>query len=161
MPLSSFSFTEFSIRFISLFSAKESKTTNVLWSPPFFLHCFPLTSCQLFVFLLANSGVHPLTFQISLLIPAIQTKEKMNVHRVIHFESLFAPYKIIPNHWNLLERPYLEFPSWLGGWWTWLVSMRMWVRSLALLSGLGIPCCCELWCRSQMRLGSHIAVAVA
>ena len=28
------------------------------------------------------------------------------------------------------------------------VSMKMWVQSLALLSGLRIPCCCELWCRS-------------
>ena len=42
----------------------------------------------------------------------------------------------------------------------WLVSMRMWVPSLVLLSGLGIRWCCELWCRSQMQLGSHIAVAV-
>ena len=33
--------------------------------------------------------------------------------------------------------------------------------SLALLSGLGIWHCCELWCRSQMELRSHVAVAVA
>ena len=31
---------------------------------------------------------------------------------------------------------------------------------LASLSGLRIWRCCELWCRSQMRLGSGIAVAV-
>ena len=43
----------------------------------------------------------------------------------------------------------------------WLASMRMQVRSLALLSGLRIHHCCELWCRSQTRLRSHIAVAVA
>ena len=30
--------------------------------------------------------------------------------------------------------------------------MRLWVRSLALLSGLGIWYCCELWCGSQMWL---------
>ena len=30
-----------------------------------------------------------------------------------------------------------------------LVSMTMWVWSLASLSGLGTGCCCELWCRSQ------------
>ena len=41
-----------------------------------------------------------------------------------------------------------------------LVPMRLWVPSLALFSGLRIPCCCELWCRSQMWLGSGIAVAV-
>ena len=35
------------------------------------------------------------------------------------------------------------------------------VRSLALLIGLRIRQCCELWCRSQTRLGSGIAVAVA
>ena len=37
--------------------------------------------------------------------------------------------------------------------------MRMLVRSLALLSGLRIWHCGELWCRSQTRLRSHIAVA--
>ena len=42
-----------------------------------------------------------------------------------------------------------------------LVTVRLRVRSLALLSGLKIRCCCELWCRSQRQLGSHIAVAVA
>ena len=42
----------------------------------------------------------------------------------------------------------------------WLVSMRMQVGSLALLSGLGIQRCHELWHRSQMRLGSCIAVLV-
>ena len=34
------------------------------------------------------------------------------------------------------------------------------VQSLALLSGLRIQCCHELQCRSQMWLGSGIAVAV-
>ena len=29
----------------------------------------------------------------------------------------------------------------------WLVSMRIWVQSLALISGLRIWRCCELWCR--------------
>ena len=41
-----------------------------------------------------------------------------------------------------------------------LVSMRMKVRSLALPSGLRIQCCCELWGRSQMLVGSDVAVAV-
>ena len=43
---------------------------------------------------------------------------------------------------------------------TQLVSMRMRVGSLTLLSGLRIQCCHELWCRSQTRLRSGIAVAV-
>ena len=42
----------------------------------------------------------------------------------------------------------------------WLVSMRMRVQSLALLNGLRIQRCCELWGRSQTRLRSDVAVAV-
>ena len=41
-----------------------------------------------------------------------------------------------------------------------LGSMRLWVQSLASLSGLRIWRCHELWCRLQTRLGSGIAVAV-
>ena len=40
-------------------------------------------------------------------------------------------------------------------------SMRVRVRSLALLSGLRIWHCSELWCRSQTQLRSRIAVALA
>ena len=39
--------------------------------------------------------------------------------------------------------------------------MRMRVPSLALLSGLRIQRCHELWCRSQIRFGSRVDVAVA
>ena len=39
--------------------------------------------------------------------------------------------------------------------------MRMRIPSLALLSGLRIQSCHELWCGSQMRLGSRVAMAVA
>ena len=45
--------------------------------------------------------------------------------------------------------------------WMQIVSTRTRVWSLASLSGLKIQCCCGLWCRLQMRLGSCIAVAVA
>ena len=38
--------------------------------------------------------------------------------------------------------------------------MRLWVRPLALLSGLRIQHCCGLWGRSQTWLGSCVAVAV-
>ena len=41
-----------------------------------------------------------------------------------------------------------------------LVSMRMLVRSLALLSGSGIRHGRELWCKSQTWLRSGLAVAV-
>ena len=40
-----------------------------------------------------------------------------------------------------------------------LRTMRLQVRSLALLSGLGIWHCHELWWRSQMRLQTCVAVA--
>ena len=43
----------------------------------------------------------------------------------------------------------------------WLASMRMQVWSLALLNVLRIRRCRELWCGSQMQLGSGIAVAEA
>ena len=41
-----------------------------------------------------------------------------------------------------------------------LGTMRLRVQSLALLSGLRIWHSHELWCRSQMRLRSSVAVAV-
>ena len=44
--------------------------------------------------------------------------------------------------------------------WIWLASKRMQVRSLALISGLRIQRCCELWCRLQMRLGPGVPGAV-
>ena len=50
---------------------------------------------------------------------------------------------------------------WLSGLRIQLVSKRTRVGSLALLSGLMIWRCHELWCRSQMRLGSCVAGAVA
>ena len=59
------------------------------------------------------------------------------------------------------QHPLPEFPLCLSGLRTQLVSMRTWVQSLALLSVLKIQHCCELWCRSQMLLRSHFAVAVA
>ena len=42
-----------------------------------------------------------------------------------------------------------------------LETMMLRIQSLASLSGLRIRCCRELWLRSQMRLGSGVAVAVA
>ena len=43
---------------------------------------------------------------------------------------------------------------------TQLVSVRMQVRSLALLNGSVIWSCHELWCRSQTQLRSHVAMTV-
>ena len=41
-----------------------------------------------------------------------------------------------------------------------LGTMRLWVWSLALLSGFRIQCFHELWCRLQTWLGSGVAMAV-
>ena len=49
----------------------------------------------------------------------------------------------------------LEFPLWLGGLWAWLVSMRMQVQSLVLLSGLKIQHC------RKLPLAMDVAMAVA
>ena len=40
--------------------------------------------------------------------------------------------------------------------WIWLVSMRMWVPSLLSPQGLGVRCCCGLWCRLETWLGSCV-----
>ena len=42
-----------------------------------------------------------------------------------------------------------------------LGTIRLQVRSLALLSGLRIWCCHVLWCRFQMQLRSQVAIHVA
>ena len=55
----------------------------------------------------------------------------------------------------------MEFLLWLSGLRIQLVSMRMQVRSLALLSGLGIGCFHKLRHRSQAVAWTSVAVAVA
>ena len=42
-----------------------------------------------------------------------------------------------------------------------LGTMRLWVQSLASISGLRIQLCHELWYTLQTRLGSHVTVALA
>ena len=60
-----------------------------------------------------------------------------------------------------VKKAQQELPSWLSGLRTQLVSIRMRIQSLLLLSGLRIQCCCKLWCRLQTCLGSSVAMAVA
>ena len=54
-----------------------------------------------------------------------------------------------------------KFALWLSRLRTPLVSLRMWVQSLASVIGLRIQHCCELQYRSQMWLRSLVAVAMA
>ena len=60
---------------------------------------------------------------------------------------------------KLLLNSKLGVPVMAQGKQIWLVSMRAPVLTLALLSGLRIQRCHALWCRSQMRLGSGVAMA--
>ena len=57
--------------------------------------------------------------------------------------SSFLPHIVLPN--NLNKNQLWEFPLLFSGLQTQLVSMRMQAGSLALLSGLRIQCCHELW----------------
>ena len=56
---------------------------------------------------------------------------------------------------------FREFPLWLSGLRTWLVSMRMQVPSLASLNGLRIQRCRKLRHGSQIWLGSSVSVGMA
>ena len=56
--------------------------------------------------------------------------------------------------------PTQEFPVVVQQKWAQLVSLRMWVGSLASLSGSRIWHCHELWCRLQVQLGYGAAMAV-
>ena len=64
------------------------------------------------------------------------------------------------HYFNTEKILILEFPLSLSGLRIRLVPTRMQVQSLASPSGLRIQSCRELWCRSQMWLGSCITVAV-
>ena len=56
-----------------------------------------------------------------------------------------------------IRKAYLEFLSWHSGNESdGTTKLKVW--SLALLSGLGIQCCPELWCRLQTRHRSAVAV---
>ena len=60
---------------------------------------------------------------------------------------------------HFIKGTFLEVPvvaQWKG---IQLVSMRIWIQSLASLSGSGIRHCHELWGRLRTQLRSHVAVA--
>ena len=90
-------------------------------------------------------------------------------HLLMHWSCSMLEWKLL-EVWRIDQRNLInvqakmtlrEFLLWLSRFWTWLVSMKTRVRSLAPLSGLRNWYCCELWCRLQMQLGSWVAVAVA
>ena len=70
------------------------------------------------------------------------------------FQSKAAKSDVLSSIINILSRvPVVMQWKWIR-----LGTTRLWVRSVATLSELRIRCCHELWCRSQTRLGSGIAV---
>ena len=79
-------------------------------------------------------------------------------YTLLNHRDLCGP-EIMP--WYLLEsKSPLGLPM-VAQWLTNLTRIyEVWVQSLALFSGLRIWHCHELWWRSQMQLGSHIAVAL-
>ena len=78
-------------------------------------------------------------------------------HMFLHMLLSFSACQT-PTH---PSRPYPGVPILAQQKQPWLISMRIRDQSLALISGLRIWHCCEQWCRSQMRLRSRVAVAVA
>ena len=81
----------------------------------------------------------------------------MNLKKILHDGSQTQKDTILQDS---IHTTYLGVPvvaQWKG---IQLGTMRLWVQSLASLSGLGIQCYPELWCRSQMHFGFHVAMAV-
>ena len=68
-------------------------------------------------------------------------------------------WEILPMSWKdfaifiFIFFKCMEFLLWAQQKRIWVGTTRLWVWSLASLSGLRIQHCWELWCRSQMQLG--------
>ena len=91
----------------------------------------------------------------------ISSSLKHNSPCLLSLSQTCSSYIIsIPASGSMINTVIQEFPSWPSSNEIRLISMRMWSPPLAWLSGLRIRCCCELWGRSQMWLGSGIVVAV-
>ena len=70
-----------------------------------------------------------------------------NIIHTVYVAFLFWYYFNMKSYKILIQSRLPEFPLWLRRLRTWLISMRMWVWSLASLSGLKICHCCKLqWC---------------
>ena len=73
----------------------------------------------------------------------------------------FAVQQKLTEHWKSTIRKFLGVPVMAQQKQIQLGTMRLRVGSLASRSGLGIRRCCELWCKSQVRLRSGVAMALA
>ena len=97
--------------------------------------------------------------------PSGEVQEKLTTeYNVISWIRFFRKKKCISKN----EKVWLKYffnsvirvPIVAGHKWIQLVSMRVQIWSLVLLSGSGIWHYHELWCKSLIWLGSHVAVAV-
>ena len=84
----------------------------------------------------------------------------MNTSLLTHgYNSIFDNILVFLFKVKVIYFKIQELSLWVSGL-TWTASARMWVQSLALLSGLRIWHCQKLHHRSQMQLRSGVAVTV-
>ena len=102
-------------------------------------------------------NLHHSSLQCWILNPLNKTRDQTSILMDLRFVNRWAR-KGTPKPTNLNVN--LGIPIVAHWKWIWLVTMRLCVPSLASLSGVRIQHCLELWCRSQILLGSHIAVVV-
>ena len=102
----------------------------------------------------------PDRYQLYQTIKANTTSNKIYHHDVLTPEMKPRKGHNITSGYSSKTRLTSRVPVVARRWRTRLVSMKTWVRSLALLSGLSIQCCCQLWCRLQTWLESWVAAAM-
>ena len=88
---------------------------------------------------------------------ACQSSNRTNTQTVKYLTTNFHVIPKVTMFWiywvkYTVKINFMEFPSRLSGYGIQLGTMRLRVRSLALLRGLRIWRCRELWCRSQTQL---------
>ena len=129
-----------------IYSFMAVSSCLIYWDVPLF-GCTYLYNCYIY-FLDWSSDYYVISFCISC------NGHYFNVY-VVWYEYCYPSFNFLLKY------------CWLGNshcvqlYWTWLLTIRMWVWSLASLCGLSIWCCPKLWCRLQIQLRSCIAVAVA
>ena len=139
-------------------SSSRPGSFTPLWG---FIHTglsFILASQLLLVFLVQSIY----TFYIEVALTAISLPSKWRCSLLmLLFPCINFPIITLPWYWDALKSREMGVPVMVQQKQIWLGTMRLWVRSLASLSGLRIRRCWELWCRSQTRLRSGVAMAVA